>query len=48
MNIHEYLQIHDNTYMTLKSLIHDIHNTRKFNTLRMSEVRTSSYWETIS
>ena len=36
MTIHEYFQIHDNTYMRLKSLIHEIHNTCKFNTWRMS------------
>ena len=34
MTIHEYFQIHDNTYMRLKALIHEIHNT----TWRMSDV----------
>ena len=36
MTIYEYFKIHDNTYMKLKSLIHEIHNTLKLNTLRTS------------
>ena len=37
MTIHKYLKIHDNTYMKLKSLIHEIHNTLKLNTWQMSD-----------
>ena len=44
MTIHEYIKIHDNTYMALKSMIHDIHTTWKFNTWRMSDIDAHRIW----